>query len=140
MRLNGLPATKGRIIDRARLEGWYSEEQKGLGGTRRVYEIPAKYLAANEPPPHDEVVDLNLIEAQQGKLRQQMAEIGRTTAMNEMELLQEVVRGVELWIAKNNLPHDPDKKAALISLLYSYFKPMGQLDQEKLHELLKAVA
>jgi hypothetical protein len=45
MHLPDLPATKARVIDRATGEGWPYEEKKGLGGTRRMYEIPTRYLA-----------------------------------------------------------------------------------------------
>lgn len=45
MRLPGLPTTKANVLARANSEGWTYEEQKGVGGTRRLYEIPLRYLA-----------------------------------------------------------------------------------------------
>ena len=124
---------------RAEKEGWYSEGRTGLGGMRRVYEIPAQYLQ-NSAPESGSNVDTGLLDAQLEGMRKQMAEMGRTTQLDDMELLEAVIRGVERWIARNDLPPDPDKKAALVTLLYSYFKGVGQLDQGKLEELLKAVA
>lgn len=44
MKLKGLPNTRANISIRAQKEGWYCEERTGLGGGRRVYEIPAHYL------------------------------------------------------------------------------------------------
>lgn len=44
LKLPDLPTTKVAIAARAERERWYSEETTGLGGTRRVYEVPAKYL------------------------------------------------------------------------------------------------
>lgn len=44
MRLPGFPISRDNVRARAEREGWYCEERKGLGGGRRVYEIPAHYL------------------------------------------------------------------------------------------------
>lgn len=46
MRLPGLPTTKSSILSRAAREGWRYEEQYGIGGIRRVFEIPDRYLVA----------------------------------------------------------------------------------------------
>ena len=46
MRLPGLPMTKSSILSRAAREGWRYEEQYGIGGIRRVFEIPDRYLVA----------------------------------------------------------------------------------------------
>lgn len=43
LRLPGLPTTKANVIVRAEKEGWYFEETTGLGGKRRVYELPDRY-------------------------------------------------------------------------------------------------
>lgn len=43
LRLPGLPSTKANVISRAEKEDWYFEEMTGLGGKRRVYELPARY-------------------------------------------------------------------------------------------------
>ncbi len=44
MNLLGLPRSKGKVIGRATSEGWYFEYRTGIGGKRRVYEVPAHYL------------------------------------------------------------------------------------------------
>jgi hypothetical protein len=44
MRLPGLPTTKANVIARAEKEGWFYEEAKGVGGTRRLYQVPEQYL------------------------------------------------------------------------------------------------
>ncbi len=80
------------------------------------------------------------LDAQREALLEQMTEIGRTTKLDEVDLLRGIVGGVERWITSNNLPQDPDKKAALIALLFSYFKQAGQVDEAKLDELLRAIA
>lgn len=139
MHLPGLPATRDNVHIRAEREGWYSEERKGLGGTRRVYEVPARYLSKS-PAESAATVDTGLLDAQLEGMQKQMVEMGSTTQLDDMELLEAVIRGVERWVARNDLPPDPNKKAALVTLLYSYFKGVGQLDQGKLEELLKAVA
>ena len=46
--LPNMPATKAAIIKRAEKEGWAFAEETGLGGIRRLYEIPARYLVSVE--------------------------------------------------------------------------------------------
>lgn len=45
LQLPNMPTTKVGIRAVAERENWYFEEKKGLGGTRRLYEIPTRYLA-----------------------------------------------------------------------------------------------
>ena len=51
--LLGVPKTKPGIAAMAKREGWRSETRTGLGGTRVVYEVPARYFAGNSPEPRD---------------------------------------------------------------------------------------
>jgi hypothetical protein len=48
LHLPNMPSTKAAIIKRAEKENWAFAEETGLGGVRRLYEIPARYLVSVE--------------------------------------------------------------------------------------------
>lgn len=48
LNLPALPKSKPAITTKARNEGWKYAEETGLGGVRRLYEIPARYLVTVE--------------------------------------------------------------------------------------------
>jgi hypothetical protein len=134
MGLPGLPTTKARIIGRASSERWYSEERKGLGGTRRIYAIPEKYLLPEQHQRSKEDDDLQ-------RAKERVLEVRRAGRIDDDALLRAVILTVERWSKKKGIHSpDPEKKAALISLLFRYFQAEGKLDDEKILEFLKAVA
>lgn len=137
MGLPGLPTSKGAIIARAESEGWRFEEQKGLGGTRRAYEVPARYFGQPEDQgaaPGARSAVLNDVAGQ--KIRRYLTK----NDMTDSEIVESITLGVENWIKNNNLPENPEKKAALVALLFSYFRAEGGVTKEKLEEMLRKVA
>ncbi|PFH20818.1 hypothetical protein [Burkholderia sp. JKS000303] len=130
MRLPGLPATKARIIDRATAEAWYSEERKGLGGTRRVYEIPARYVVRGQDSGGHS-------DSPEGRLHGELKNLEKSVPYTDSELLKGIVIAVERWIAKNHFDDDPERKAALIAALFDIAKNAGGLDANKLEDLLR---
>ena len=48
LNLPALPKSKPAITTKARKEEWKYTEETGLGGVRRLYEIPARYLVTVE--------------------------------------------------------------------------------------------
>ncbi|CAB3764231.1 hypothetical protein LMG29542_04822 [Paraburkholderia humisilvae] len=136
MRLAGLPTTKARVIERAASEGWYWEERTGLGGRRKVYDVPGRYLAAKSTPEAAQTRSGELLEEATTYIKEQR----KSGEFDDAELIREVVLGVERWLERNKLQPDPEKKAALISLLFKYFKEDQTIDDAKLDKLLRAVA
>lgn len=45
LRLPGLPTTKANVLARAQREGWEYEEVTGLGGLRKLFEVPEIYFS-----------------------------------------------------------------------------------------------
>lgn len=130
MGLAGLPTSKQAVIARAASEQWPFEEQKGLGGTRRAYEIPARYLQgtgqeAPEADPYEKLDELKQIQQYAG--------------MNDADLLEAIIEGVERWGKDMGEALTPARKATLISLFYRYFREEGAVDQNKLVDMLKKV-
>lgn len=134
LRLPGLPTTKARVIERATREGWYYEERKGLGGTRRMYELPSEYLDGDAAPsqPTRPVV---LNEIAHKKIERLLSK----TEMGDAEIVEAIALGVKNWIKNNKLQIGAEKEAALIALLFSYFQKEGSVSREKLEDMLKKV-
>ncbi|WP_168798523.1 DNA-binding protein [Herbaspirillum sp. ST 5-3] len=126
MQLPGLPTSKGKIIARAASEGWPFEEQKGVGGTRRLYEIPEKYLPKEQ--------------SDEGT-RQSAAPVVGTivagTAKVDTELMQLVVRTLKEWSRERGIEIPADREGAIIAVLYNYISKGA--DQDEIDQLLKAL-
>lgn len=122
MRLPGLPTTKARVIDRAASEGWTFEEKKGVGGTRRVYVVPAKYLTS------DAMADAS-----------QSTKVVGTIAGGRVDpkLLETVIRVMDEWAIEQDIAWKPDRKASIAVLLYDYIDK-GASDED-VTRLLQAV-
>jgi hypothetical protein len=127
MQLPGLPKTKARIIDRAANEGWSFEEIKGVGGTRKVYDVPKKYLASS-------VVS--------GEMPIDNPNTGRvigTIAGGKVDpkLLETVIRVMDEWAIEQDISWVPERKASIAVLLYDYIDK-GASDED-VTRLLQAV-
>ncbi|KIP19470.1 mu DNA-binding domain protein [Burkholderia sp. MSHR3999] len=134
--LPGLPKSKSAIIARAESEGWRYEERTGVGGTRRMYEVPAAYLAgsaASTSPKSKRPLVLNEIAGK--KIERLLAQ----TEMGDAEIVEAIALGVKNWIKNNKLDIGAEKEAALIALLFSYFQKEGSVSREKLEDMLKKV-
>ncbi|WP_150738918.1 MULTISPECIES: hypothetical protein [Pandoraea] len=118
MRLKGLPTTKGKIIERAALEGWYFETRKGRGGTRRVYRLPTKYI------PDVGGAKLNSLEAppRSGKV--------------DLELLSQATRALAEHSAGGRM--SPTRTAEIIAVLYDYLNKGA--NSKEVERMLKALA
>jgi hypothetical protein len=130
MHLPGLPTTKSNVIARAEKEEWYSEERTGVGGTRRVYEIPVKYLPGEEISKPTQSKSASLPGS---KIAGTIAAGGKV----DPELLQLVVQTLEDWAKERRVEIPSDRKAALIAVLYDYASKGANLHE--MTRLLQAV-
>lgn len=141
--LPGLPSTKVAIASRAEREGWPVQAAKGLGGQRRVYQIPDTYLVSSKDGSNAGTQVYDPTGGSGGMLlaaADYVAKARKQGEVSDAELIREIVLGVERWLEKNDAHPDAERKAALISLLFRYFQTDGALDEEKMDQLLKAVA
>lgn len=104
LNLPGLPRSKVGVRTLAEREGWSFEEKKGVGGTRRVYAVPEKYLTDSAQQVTDAQVAGGITSA--GKA--------------DVELLEVAIAAYEKFADAKGAPISPDRKAAVISLLYNY--------------------
>jgi hypothetical protein len=126
LRLYGLPTTKASILSRAKNEGWPYEEKKGIGGTRRLYELPDEYLPANFDA-----------EATVVALKGPVAGTIASGRRADITLLELAMRTLLEWEAENGLKIPDERRAAVISVMYDYLQ---KNDQEHLPVVLRALA
>ncbi|MBU9231408.1 helix-turn-helix domain containing protein [Burkholderia multivorans] len=69
----------------------------------------------------------------------QLRERQRDEGLSEGDLMESIIEGVERFAERNGLALAPERKATFIMLFYRYFKEEGQVDQEKLGEMLRKV-
>lgn len=134
MRLPGLPTSKARIIDRAASEGWSFEERKGVGGTRRMYELPARYVqqAGMTTSQSTSGTTASMESPQPGKA-------ARTAMGRDEMIIREIVIGVERFLGANPEVHlTPEDKSTLIAMLYRMVKEKGTSPKEVISSVAKA--
>jgi len=130
MRLEGLPTSKVAIISRANNEGWYFEERTGIGGTRRVYEVPARYLGHRvvEQP------DLTGTSMQPSRV---VGVVAAGTSKVDPALLQLAEEAFEEWQQERGLRLDPKRRGAVVAVLYDYLAQGA--DQADAANMLKVI-
>lgn len=116
MCLPGLPKSKPALIARAQSEGWFFEERKGLGGTRKVYEIPARYQGEAEalPAPTETAPVVGTIVAGSSDI--------------DLQKLQMVETVLEEALRARGLEIDPARRGAVVAFLYDYAMKGGNQD------------
>lgn len=124
MQLPGLPTTKARVIERAASEGWPFEEQKGRGGTRRLYEIPEKYLAGTSYAAPE------IAKTVAGTIAAGSADV-------DLRLLTLAVRALDEWEQERGVKVSSERRAVVLNFLYDYLRKGG--NEGVLDEFLKAV-
>lgn len=108
--LPGVPKTRAGVRSFAERENWYYEERSGVGGMRRVYRVPASYLRGAEAkiesvgvPPKAPVI----------------AAVAAGTKADRQKLAI-AVQALEEWASEQGISIDPERKGAIISVLYDY--------------------
>ncbi|ANJ73516.1 hypothetical protein A9Y76_14035 [Ralstonia insidiosa] len=132
MRLEGLPTTKGKVIERAASEGWQFEERKGIGGTRRMYEIPARYLPRSGGAG---VADVTEAPRQPAKV---VGTVVAGTSKVDPKLLQLAEEALEEWQRERGLRLDAQRRYAVVAVLYDYLARGA--DQADAADMLRVIS
>ncbi|OHX21210.1 hypothetical protein BI344_01335 [Chromobacterium sphagni] len=111
------------MIARAQSEGWFFEERKGIGGTRKVYEIPARYLGEAKTLPAEATSVAGTIVAGSSDI--------------DLSKLQMVETVLEEALRARGLEIDPARRGAVVAFLYDYAKKGG--NQEGILMAIKAL-
>lgn len=137
LKLPNLPTTKVAIAARAEREGWYSEERKGLGGTRKVYQVPERYLQQAEAQPSGVMPESPIPseEEPQGKVIGTITPGGRSIDLETMKFVDAVL---EEWLQKKGLRLKPERRAGVLAVLCDYLAKGAT--QQELQEMLKVLS
>ena len=134
MRLPGLPTTKSSILSRAAKEGWRYEEQYGIGGIRKVFEIPEHYLVLA----HGETAGIAAYQnAEHYRVKRTGAENDISGSVNTAKLTA-AAQVVEKWDSEEKIGMSPDKKSAIIAIFYKI--RMDGCDRAEFSYLLKELS
>ena len=134
MRLPGLPTTKSSILSRAAKEGWRYDEQYGIGGIRKVFEIPEHYLVLA----HGETAGIAAYQnAEHYRVKRTGAENDISGSVNTAKLTA-AAQVVEKWDSEEKIGMSPDKKSAIIAIFYKIL--MDGCETADLSHLLKELS
>ena len=127
MHLPGLPTTKARVIARAASEGWPFEEQKGIGGTRRMYELPAKYW-----PTQGTSVAAPMVAKVIGTIAAGSAKVDTV----KLEL---AIRALSEWESERGVHVSDERRPAVIAVLYEYLQNHEEDGEQAMSVVLRAL-
>ncbi|MFZ6775834.1 hypothetical protein ACO0LD_03310 [Undibacterium sp. Ji83W] len=134
MKLPNLPSTKRAIQLRAEKEEWHFETRVGLGGIRKMFEIPEAYLPGYVP-----MLD------RVGKKRvgidvDRIASVAKDKLGEKLDLnrLKRAMQFLERYLDENNVTITVERKSEIIGVLYNYMETHGS--DEDVAQLLKLVA
>ncbi|MFZ6747460.1 hypothetical protein [Undibacterium sp. Ren11W] len=132
LKLPELPTTIPSIHARAQKEGWHYETKIGLGGMRKMYEIPERYLPTSEAMPRQAVPT-----TPQAQSAPVAGAIMNGAIVNSRQLAS-AMRALDEYLKENGLVIDePEVKAEIVAILYKYLQK--DASGEDLQELLRVV-
>lgn len=135
MCLPGLPTTKSSILSRAAKEGWRYEEQYGIGGVRKAFEIPDRYLVSA----HGDVME-RVVRQNPERYRVKRIGAGKGSASPgtvSTSKLAAAAHVLEKWDTGEHIGLSPDGKGKMIAIFYKML--VDGVDMEDLSILLKEV-
>lgn len=135
MNLPNLPTTKKGILNRADKEGWNFETRIGLGGVRKMFEIPAAYLPGYQPLPPE-----SPSKAPAAAIAERIASKAMDGEGDKIdpERLAYAISFLEEYLAERNIQIAPDRKSKVVISLYNLMKTNE--NAEDIRNLLKLVA
>jgi hypothetical protein len=110
LKLDGLPTSKVGVRALADREGWPYEEVKGVGGTRRMYSVPEKYLA---------VEGTSLAAPIAAKV---IGAIAAGSSKVDPVKLELAIRALSEWEVERQVKVAEDRRPAVIAILYDYLQ------------------
>jgi hypothetical protein len=129
MHLPGLPTTIPSIHARAQKEGWSYETKIGLGGMRKMYEIPDRYLTkTGEPTAHKPNMPDRIAAKAVEKFGSNIDPVR----------LSQAIRFLDEFLIEQNRQLSPERKSEVIIVLYKHLKSADS--KEDIAQLLKLVA
>lgn len=121
MNVPGLPTSKPNILARAKNENWYFETRTGVGGRRKVFQIPAHYFSHS-------VIPLLNSQSALGSVKPENDQI-------DSKRLTLALTHVEQFYKEQGSTITPTRKSEIVVILYHYMK--GNSDSTEVQNFLK---
>lgn len=129
MKLPDLPTTTRGIQLRAKKEVWHYDTKVGLGGIRKLYEIPAYYLPGYKPFPDEPI---------QAAPVKQVAGAIMNGAIVDSRQLAIAMRALDEHLQENGLEiKEPEVRAEIVAILYKQLQK--DASGEDIAELLHVI-
>lgn len=141
MNLSDLPSSTRGIQLRAKKEDWFFETRIGLGGVRKMYEIPALYLPGYVSPSANNQTLREMDEAQIAKNASAVAENVATAYEGghiDAATLANAIEIVDTYLLDSKKQLSKQRRGEVIVVIYNYL--VGNKEASALQELLKMVA
>lgn len=126
MKLPGMPQSKVAVSAKAKREGWFFEEHTGLGGTRRMFELPARYRAITD-----------MLKTSYEAPGRVVGTIGGGPGKADPDLLAVAVTALEEYAAECGEVIPPERKGAIIAVLYNYL--VKGADNDEVRNMLRVM-
>lgn len=130
-----LPTTKVGMRAFAERAKWEFETATGLGGTKRLYRLPAKYqryVAGPAVPQQPETVEPEPTVTPIG--------MGQGSTRVDAERLEIAIRALAEWEQERGVKVADERRAAVIAILYDYAKDVtGEADGKSMAVVLRAL-
>ncbi|MBA5605866.1 hypothetical protein H3H36_10895 [Duganella sp. FT3S] len=127
LKIPGLPTTRAAVNVMAKRDGWEFELATGIGGTRRLYRLPAKYL-----PPSTQ-------DSQQRPAAPVVGTIVRGSSQVDMHKLELAIKAVDTWEQTRDAKIDADRRPAVITVLYEFLVKSEGSDDAAIDVVLRAL-
>lgn len=135
LKIPGLPTTRAAVNVMAKREGWEYEETTGIGGVRKLYKIPARYLPRQDGgdapvTPQTALTALNQVAG---------TVVAGTSRVDPVKL-ELAIRALTEWEAERGVKVPEDRRPAVIALLYDYVQnSLGENTDSALALVLRAI-
>ena len=131
--LPGVPKTRAGVRTFAERNGWYFEEATGVGGTRRVYRVPTKYLGHENTSSDDP-------SASSGKEKAPVAgTVAAGSARVDLRKLDAAIEALARWEATRNVKVPDDRRSAVIAILYDILVADESISEDRMATVFRAV-
>lgn len=140
MNLPDLPSTTRGIQLRAKKEEWLYESKIGLGGVRKLYQIPPLYLPGYEPPNAN---NKTMREYQDESIRTTAERVAKDASQQfgdqvDQERLALAITYVDSYMLDHKINLGANRRSEIIVVVYNFLK--GNTGQMEVNNLIRLVA
>ncbi|MFZ6748553.1 hypothetical protein [Undibacterium sp. Ren11W] len=145
MNLPGLPKSKPAFLAKAEKEKWFYETKVGLGGIRKMFQIPTYYQPGYKPyagepgqtaPAKSKSDSVTSIVEGADQIAAQAVDAFGTKI--DPQRLSKAIQIVERYLEEKKIYATAERKSDVVVVVYNFLK--NKHGQEEIDQLLKLVA